>query len=103
MSREHLLTCLASIWLGFAGCGCEDAANASFDDVKSGLAAKEQARALVVVGNAKKKVQAFQIAQGRNPSSLEELEESQGVLQTPPRGKRWDYDPETGRVGLGDG
>lgn len=44
----------------------------------------------------------FQVGEGRNPTSLQELVDKQYLkaIPTPPRGSQLVYDPKTGEVGI---
>ena len=70
----------------FAGCGGVDDNAATY--VKQGIAAKQDAKVEMDDYEATNKFRAFQVKEGRDPASIEELEASQGKLRTPP-GKHW--------------
>jgi competence protein ComGC len=61
---------------------------------------KEEARATVGIENLQKAVESFQLEEGRNPASLEEVIQK-GFLKTMPNagnGQKFEYDAKTGNV-----
>ncbi|MCM8817928.1 MAG: hypothetical protein NC915_00355 [Candidatus Omnitrophica bacterium] len=64
--------------------------------------AKKKAEGMDEVLYLKNKIVTFQIQEGRNPNSLEELVEKGYIekLPTPPKGMNFVYDPKTGAVSI---
>ncbi|HVY62857.1 MAG TPA: hypothetical protein VHF22_14465 [Planctomycetota bacterium] len=102
MSASGLkLKVLAGAALAAALAGCPDGAN-PIDNVQTAVESKPIAQGIVDASEAKRAVQAYQAQKGENPPSIEALEAVTGKLKTPPRGKKYSYDPETANIDLVD-
>jgi hypothetical protein len=97
--RALLTTAAIALTAGIFA-GCSNPADDAATYVKQGIAARQDARIETNDYEGQNKWRAFQIKEGRDPATVEELEESQGKLRVPP-GKKWVI--EGGALKLVDG
>ena len=102
-----------AVCIGCVGCGVQDRKpreqkpkeqNRNIGDryVRGTLGAGQKAQETVGLMAINKAVNMYQLQHGKNPASLQELNQ-QGFLipmPKPPPGKRFTYDPATGQAGI---
>lgn len=102
-----LLSPLLSVALAFVGCeggsardAANEAVNAPSDYVGTHVRAKQQAEVTTARSTVNNAIRMFQAAEGRNPSSLDELGETGFLDRLPslPSGASYDYDAASGQV-----
>ncbi|MFC1706354.1 hypothetical protein ACFL59_05955 [Planctomycetota bacterium] len=94
-------TAMAVLLSAFLLSGCDAGEQA---DGYAGAAVATQGAALNIGQQSKidGKCRAFTIKHGRKPSTIEELEKSEGALPAPPPGKKYELEASSGRVKLVD-
>lgn len=91
---------LAAIALAAALAGCTE--SNPIDNVQTAVESKPIAQGIVDASEAQRAVQAYVAQKGENPPSIEALEAVTGKLKSPPRGKKYRYDAEAGKIELVD-
>ena len=100
MGRRIALVLAVGLLLGLCSCSGDSSDSEGYLEtmVKQPRVTKRIMGSIV----AQKTVDGFVALKGRRPESIEELEEAMGPLPQLPEGKRYSYDPESGRIEVVD-
>jgi hypothetical protein len=103
MKCIFLLGALAMIALQ-TGCGENRPRNVGDEYLRSTLGSMGRAESVAGTAALNSAIQLFNVENGRNPKSLQELKDKNFLHQMPPAPprKKWAYDPQTGKVSLAD-
>lgn len=82
--------------------GAREAVDAPANYLSANLRAQQQAQATTAVATVNNAIRLFQASEGRNPHSLEELQETGYLPAVPdlPRDASFRYDAQTGEVSI---